>query len=333
MRSIKFLFLIVLFSLYSNPIHAVGYRIIEKEGLKVSVWYPSTAQEKEIRYGPFDAYFAIDAIPTEGKFQPVLVSHGYGGRVRNHYLTSKALAEAGFIVIAPLHTPDHLIDTDDRAMALNWRTRELVIALELVMRDSVFRSILDISLIHGLGYSLGAITVMQGAGATIDLTAVEDHCDNNSDIAFCEKTGWLLRHKLRRIRGVDVHDGMRETPNIFNTFPYINGNIALIAPVGQGAVLNKDFFKASKVFVVGLENDVVTVPKFHAKYLESIIPSDLLYDSLTLPGHHAAFIAPFSERVTSIEEIPDAKDPDGFDRKEFLKDLNARLQKFYKCCR
>ena len=67
MRSIKFLFLIVLFSLYSNPIHAVGYRIIEKEGLKVSVWYPSTAQEKEIRYGPFDAYFAIDAIPTEGK--------------------------------------------------------------------------------------------------------------------------------------------------------------------------------------------------------------------------------------------------------------------------
>jgi hypothetical protein len=333
MRSIKVLFCLALFSVCSNPIHAVGFRTIEKEGLKVSVWYPSMAEEKEIRYGPFDANFAIDAIPTEGKYQPVLFSHGYNGRVRNHYLTAKAIAEAGFIVIAPLHTPDHLIDTDDRAMALNWRTRELLVALELVMRDSVFKSILDIYLIHGLGYSLGAITVIQGAGATIDLTAVDDHCDKNSDVAFCEKTGWYLRHKLRRIRGVDVHDGMRETPNVFNTFPYINGNIALVAPVGQGAVINNDFFKAKKVFVVGLESDVVTVPEYHAKYLEAIVPSELLYESVLLPGHHAAFIAPFSERVTSVEEIPDAKDPDGFNRKEFLKDLNARLQNFYKCCR
>lgn len=242
MRFARFLFCIAMLLLYSTSIHAVGYRVIEKEGLKVSIWYPSAAEEKALRYGPFDAKFAVDALPTEGHFQPVLVSHGYNGRVRNHYLTSKAIAEAGFIVIAPLHTPDHLIDTDDRAMALNWRTRELIIALELVMRDSVFSRILDISTIHGLGYSLGAITVMQGAGATIDLTAVDNHCDTNSDIAFCEKAGWSLRHKLKRIRGVDVHDGMRKTPNTFNTFPFFNGNVALIAPVGQGATLNEALY-------------------------------------------------------------------------------------------
>jgi len=179
---------------------------------------------------------------------------------------------------------------------------------------------------------LGAVTTMQGAGATIDLTAVQEHCDNNADIAFCEKAGWLLRQKLKRIRGVDVHRSMRKTPNIFNTFPYINGNIALIAPVGQGVRVNKDFFQANKVLIVGLEDDVVAIPEYHASYLQSIIPSDRLYEALLLPGHHSAFIAPFSERVTSKEDIPDAKDPEGFDRKAFLSDLNLRLQKFYQCC-
>jgi len=200
------------------------------------------------------------------------------------------------------------------------------------MRDSEFSRVLDISTVHGLGYSLGATTVMQAAGSTIDLTAVDDHCDTNSDIAFCEKASWFLRHKLRRIRDVDVHGAMRITPKIFNTFPYINGNVALIAPVGQGIVFNRNFFQANKVFVVGLEDDVVTLPEFHSSYLESIIPDDHLYEYLLLPGHHSAFIAPFSERVTSKEDIPDAKDPVGFDRAEFLRDLNKKLQEFYKCC-
>jgi len=127
MRLTNILFCIAIFSLYCSSVSAVGYRIIEQEGLKVSVWYPSEAKETPLQYGPFDANFAIDAKPTTGKYQPVLVSHGYGGRVRNHYLTSKAIADAGFIVIAPLHTPEHLVDTDKRAMALNWRTRDLVI--------------------------------------------------------------------------------------------------------------------------------------------------------------------------------------------------------------
>jgi hypothetical protein len=320
------------FLVHSASASAVGYRLIDKENLKVSVWYPSEATEQKVQYGPFDASFAVDAAPRKGKYQPVLVSHGNSGRARNHYLTARALVEAGFIAIAPLHTPDHLIDTDDTATALNWRTRELQIALELVMRDSELGSILDISQVHGLGYSLGALTIMQAAGATIDLTAVDDHCSRNADPAFCDSAGWILRTRLRLLRGVDVHRAMRNTPNVFNTFPYLNGKVALVAPVGQGAVFNSDFFLAKKVFIVGLKDDIVTVPEFHSLYLESIIPDDLLYESLLVPGHHSAFIAPFSKRVTSKEDIPAAKDPVGFNRIDFLDDINTRLQNFYKCC-
>lgn len=323
---------VLIFSFYTASASAVGYRFIEKENLKVSVWYPSEAEVQEIEYGPFDATFAVDAAPQEGKYQPVLVSHGNSGRARNHYLTAMALVDAGFVVIAPLHTPDHLIDTDDTAKALNWRTRELLIALELVMRDSELGSILDISQVHGLGYSLGALTILQAAGATINLPAVDDHCARNTDPAFCEPPGWILRTRVRLLRDVDVHGAMRNTPNVFNTFPYLSGKIALIAPVGQGAIFNKDFFLAEKVFIVGLKDDVVTMPEFHSSYLESIIPDDLLFESLLIPGHHSAFIAPFSVRVTTKEDIPAAKDPVGFDRLDFLSKLNTRLQNFYNCC-
>ena len=320
------------FLFHAATASAVGFRSIEKENLKVSVWYPSGAAEQEIQYGPFDATFAVDATPQEGKYQPVLVSHGNSGRARNHYLTAKALVDAGFVVIAPLHTPDHLIDTAETATALNWRTRELLIALELVMRDGELGGILDISQVHGLGYSLGALTVMQAAGATIDLTAVDDHCASNTDPAFCDGASWILRTRLRLLRDVDVYGAMRNTPNVFNTFPFLSGKVALVAPVGQGAVFNRDFFLAKKVLIVGLKDDIVTLPEFHSRYLESIIPDDLLFDSLVVPGHHSAFIAPFSERVTSKEDIPAAKDPIGFNRLDFLNTINTRLQDFYKCC-
>jgi len=317
----------------STSVFAAGYRLIEKENLKVHVWYPTDANEQPVKYGPFDANFAVDAKPVKGKYQPVLMSHGNSGRARNHYLSATMLADAGFIAIAPLHTPDHLIGTESTAKALNWRAKELQVALELVMRDDELSEILDISLIHGLGFSLGGLTIMQAAGATIDLTAVEEHCAQDTDLSFCAIPSWFLRTKLRRLRGVTVHSAMRETPNVFNTLPYINGNIAVVAPVGQGAVINSNYFIANKVYVVGFSNDTVVVPEFHAQYLESIVPPERLYKSVLLPAHHEAFIAPFSERVTKKESIPAAIDPPGFNRSQFLADLNRRLRTFYQCCR
>jgi len=330
MFSNSVLLLTAVVSFYSTSALAVGYRLIEKENLKVHVWYPSTEKEQAIRYGPFDASFAVGAKPLEGKYQPVLMSHGNSGRARNHYLTAKALVNAGFIAIAPLHTADHLIGTDNTAKALNWRAKELLISLELVMRDGELGSILDISQVHGLGFSLGALTIMQAAGATMDLTAVEEHCANSDDHDFCDIPSWFLRTKLRRLRDVELSSAMRETPDIFNTFPYINAKIAVVAPVGQGAIFNSNYFRASQVFIVGFENDIVTIPKFHAKYLESIIPPEFLFDSVMLPAHHEAFIAPFAERVTSKQDIPVAKDPKGFNRLKFLGELNKTLQAFYK---
>ena len=105
---------------------------------------------------------------------------------RNHYLTAKALARAGFIVIAPLHAADHLMSGDKTAVVLDWRVTELRFALEAVMQRDEFRSLLDLSRIHALGYSLGALTALNAAGASVDIPAADRHCATVSDPAFCD---------------------------------------------------------------------------------------------------------------------------------------------------
>ena len=286
--------------------------------------------EKKDRLGPFDVTIAANAPIAEGSFQPVLISHGNSGRMRNHHLTAKALAEAGFIVVAPLHTVDHLIGTFKTFKALNWRSIELAYALEAVLQENDFRNSIDLSYVHSLGYSLGAVTVLNAAGAGVDGALVEDHCRRNDDPEFCELPGFFLRWKLRWVRDVDPPPPLiRTISDVYFPLAFVNGGVAVIAPVGQGVVISDRMFRARKVFIVGLEGDTTTLPRFHAQRLATIIPDAFLYDYSLRAGHHAAFIAPFAKRVTDIEHIPAAKDPPGFDRMAFLHQLNEDLVRFY----
>ena len=93
----------------------------------------------------------------------------YLDHIRNHHTTAKALADAGFVVVAPLHAVDPLMKGDDIAKAIHWRTMELKKALEAVLGIDSFRKATDTTHIHALGYSLGATTVLHNAGAGMDL--------------------------------------------------------------------------------------------------------------------------------------------------------------------
>ena len=308
---------------------AAGFRMLEVNGLTVGVWYPSDTAETPGRLGPFDVELAFDAPLKPGNYQPVLMSHGNSGRMRNHHLTAAALADAGFIAIAPKHTPDHLVGTSKTFAALNWRMTELAHALEAVLQIKAFRDAVDLSRIHGLGYSLGTVTVMAAAGAGINGPAADQHCAQNADLNFCAEPSFIQRHRLKWLRGVSAPELARDIPAIHFPLSFINGNIALIAPIGQGLDIQANLFRANRVFIVGFADDVITVPEFHFKRLAEIIPADRLYRAALRAGHHAAFIAPFATRVTDIEDIPAAADPPGFDRKKFISELNKELVGFF----
>ena len=309
---------------------AAGYRLVEHDDFIVHVWYPTDTIPEDGRLGPFDVVQAVDAPLRAGTFQPVLMSHGLFGRARNHHLTAQALADAGFIAIAPVHAADHYIDTEKRAAALAWRVTELRHAVELVIRDEDFRDSMDLSVIHSVGYSLGTASILMGAGGGFDLGLINEHCEIENDPGFCERPGFIARWQINRARGVEVHEPDREVPDRFFSMPFINGRIALIAPLAKGLTVSESLFSAKGVYVQGFAKDRINLPRFHTQPYRNLIPSDrLVHFDIAGNGNHSAFIAPFAKRVTDIEHIDAAIDPPGFDRRAFLARLNVDLVSFF----
>lgn len=89
-------------------------------------------------------------------------------------------------------------------------------------------------------------------------------------------------------------------------------------------------FAAARALVIAIDGDEIAQPRFHAAAIASALPSRRLAGMISVPGHHFAFIAPFAERVTDKEYIPVAVDPEGFDRAAFIRDVNARLVRFFR---
>lgn len=316
----------------AQQVSASGFRTLVVNDLKIGVWYPSDTPEQDGRLGPFDVKLAFDApIKKNGRFQFILMSHGNKGRMRNHYSSARALANAGFIAVAPLHAADHLLDGDDMPKVLHWRVTELRDALEAVLQIDSFRAAADLSRVHALGYSLGAATALNAAGAGFDLAAFDEHCRREDDPAYCDEPelSFFAKKKIVFLRGAVTPDLERDIPRRYFPAPFVNGGVAVLAPVGRGIIYDKNMFRARKLFIAGMRDDKVTLPEFHARHLSEIFPERYVAHFSIRPGQHHAFIPPFAKRVTNIEDIPAAKDPLGFDRRAFLDGLNRELAAFF----
>jgi predicted dienelactone hydrolase len=81
----------------------VGYRGIQiqdsvtAESFPVAVWYPTSAHSDVIELGPYTMRVARDAMPAEGQFGLVVISHGSGGGNLNHRDLAMALASSGYV--------------------------------------------------------------------------------------------------------------------------------------------------------------------------------------------------------------------------------------------
>ena len=95
-------------TLMTSYAHAAGYRLFKIDDLRVHVWYPTESTPVSGRLGPFDVEQALDAPLRAGRYEIVLISHGFNGRPKNHHLTAQALADARFVVIVPTHAANFL---------------------------------------------------------------------------------------------------------------------------------------------------------------------------------------------------------------------------------
>src|SRR2546421_10814444 len=84
--------------------------IASKDSDPVTVFYPSSAEEKTLKRGPFTLQFAAQGAAVRGNGRLVVVSHGSGGSPWVHSDLARALVESGFVVASPLHRGDNYTD-------------------------------------------------------------------------------------------------------------------------------------------------------------------------------------------------------------------------------
>lgn len=154
--------------------------------LNLEVWYPAVPDEdSEITI--YDELFRLrldawrDADPdTRGTYPVVLFSHGFGGiRFQSAFLTEH-LASHGYVVIAPDHPRNTLLDLDFDAAAevATWRPRDLADALTWLLDhggDQIGVN-LDETRVGAVGHSFGSMTVLVAGGAVFDPDFFEARC-------------------------------------------------------------------------------------------------------------------------------------------------------------
>lgn len=308
--------------MYSTASFAMGFREMSNNDVNFAVWYPSDSTPSTQRIGPFDVLVAENAPIKDGKYEIVLFSHGYNGFYRNHYLTIQALVQLGYVVISPQHEADYLLGSNDTSASLHYRYLELSESLETVLTSKEFHDHVEDKKVHGVGYSLGSVSIMMASGATFSFDRYSEYCQRNQslDPNFCEDPGWIYR-LLQSFR----HDVvLKPTTDPLTEKPLITGKVVLVAPVFQGIDPGSQL-SISNLNVFAFDSDQIAMPEYHARPLYKAFSAETASTYRVSNAHHYAFIAPFPKWLVESEDIPVAKDPEGFDRLEFLNNINSEI--------
>jgi predicted dienelactone hydrolase len=164
---------------------------------KVEVWYPATPAAG----AAVDKVFNIESTSVRdapadlrgAPFPVVAFTHGNGG-IRNQsiYLTEH-LASHGYVVAAPDHLFNTLLDMDESMTAevMRHRPGDVSLALDEVLghgatAGDALAGMTDATRIGAAGHSFGGFTVLLLAGAWMDLESYAADCAPTPDDLFCQ---------------------------------------------------------------------------------------------------------------------------------------------------
>jgi predicted dienelactone hydrolase len=168
---------------------AIGYRVMQIQGIPVAVWYPTSARAAPFEYdGSFLGKVAHDSAPSRacGGTVPLIVfSHGYTGCALQSIFLVEELARHGYVVAAPdhadasCHTGSLKREEQAKAMAKqppifkpeSWddatrkdRREDIELVIGALLRDGEFKKVINAEEIGLAGHSLGGYTVLGMAG-------------------------------------------------------------------------------------------------------------------------------------------------------------------------
>lgn len=308
----------------------------------MGVWYPSTDAETAGKLGPFRPTWAWGGETANGIFPVIVLSHGHTGRYRNHRQTAATLARNGYIVVAPEHLRDRqMISIQKTIPVVTARAEELKLALSTVKRHPLIGKIANENRIGLVGYSLGTMTALYASGTTPQMARFTQHCKlhNQADPNFCGG-GWMsiflsmIQNTLSWLKENDILKPRTNEIDTTNEFlpmesPLAADAIALIAPVGVAFDKKELQAQTAAIALFRLGDDAELRYPYHAEYLHNSLGENPHVYRVYNGVHHYAFISPFPQWLLEEEDIPVALDPQGFERADFIHDINNDIVNFF----
>lgn len=279
----------------------------------VGVWYPTDSQAAP---GPTGA---IQDAPVAGKGLPlVVISHGNGGGMASHIDLALALADAGYVVAAPVHAGDNFKDPSASGLATLYsnRNRQLRVTLDHMVSQWKGREAIDAEKIGAFGFSAGGFTVLTVAGAQPDMKLIPKQCAASPEF-ICK----VLAHYKSPLLAADTSfEPMSSSARL---------KAIVVAAPGLGFTMPAATLSGLKIPVQlwSGEKDVHVPDATNAKVIRDGLAQNgrpVEFHSVPNAGH-MSFLAPCGQA-----RIPDlCTDPEGFDRAAFHSTMNQAVIKFF----
>ena len=279
--------------------------------MAAAIWYPADAPERDVPLALFRQSVAPDAA-VAGRGHPlVVISHGTGGSLVDHYDTAIALARAGFVVASITHTGDTRGDRS-RTLRITERPGQLIPLIDYMTTAWSGHDAVDARRIGAFGFSSGGFTVLGAIGGEPDMSQVPRHCAEHPHFFTC---------------GVQQQLGPAAVPT---TFAPVVHDPRIRAAVVAAPALGFTFAPSglAKVTVpVQLwraEWDTVLPQPYYAEVVHGLLPKAEYH---VVPGaDHFDFMAPCSDTLAKAAPSICAKT---LDRAAFHKTFNAAVVRFF----
>ncbi|WP_417835311.1 alpha/beta hydrolase family protein [Thalassospira tepidiphila] len=185
----------------STPSHgapnAVGFTettIAASDGNRAlvgAIWYPTSDINPAVAVGENPVFFGQmvqpDAEIQDGRHPLVVMSHGFGGNWRNQGWLAAELARAGYVVAAINHPGTTSRDvTAEVGSALWLRPRDISHLITSLTDNPTWTPHIDPNNITVIGHSLGGWTVLELAGARMNMDRMDDECQAHPEFAACD---------------------------------------------------------------------------------------------------------------------------------------------------
>lgn len=189
-RSLRWLSLAVVLAASPAWAENVGFSLVDAPDplgspLKVGIWYPTKATASNQPLGLFTQAVAPDAAVDGGSHPLIVISHGTGGSLQNHYDTALALAQAGFIVAAMTHPGDNYQGASRAIQVVADRPRAVHAVIDYMLSAWPDHATIDPDKIGAFGFSAGGLTVLIAVGGIPDLARVGPYCAAHEAAFVC----------------------------------------------------------------------------------------------------------------------------------------------------